>query len=146
MQELNTENKLMLGHLFNLKCLSEDERSREIKDLLNKGLSYGKLSALLNIPKSTLMGWANPLNKKNYYEQDITLTNIKKEIDKRYKIIGKPGNQNEGGLEFKSIAELNFQLRTILNILKDIKIVDNVIGVKLFKEIKVEVHRLNGQT
>ena len=145
MDELTTENKLVMGYLFNLKCLDEGERSREIKDLLSKGYSYGKLSALLNIPKSTLMGWGNPASKKNYYEQDITLTNIKKEIDKRYKLTSIPGKNTDDGAEFKEIATLNFQLRNILNILKDIKEVNNDIANKLFKEIKIEVRRLNGK-
>lgn len=66
-EELTTENKLTLAHLYSISCLSNKERQGAIQDLISKGFTLGKLSALWNIPRSTIYYWANPEKKTDSY-------------------------------------------------------------------------------
>lgn len=54
------------------------------------------------------------------------------------------GNKRLNNLEFREIADVNIKLKTILNTFKEIQEINNKVGEKIFKDIKLEIKRLNG--
>ena len=70
--KLNTEDKLVMAHFYSLGCLNNKERAEKIRSLLDKGMTYGKLSELWNVPRNTIFGWANPSKKAVTYAEKIT--------------------------------------------------------------------------
>lgn len=142
MEELTTDDKLVMAHFYCLSVLNKEERAVKIVGILNKGYSYGQLSKLWGIPKTTIMGWANPDKYREYHRREIQISEINKEIEKKYKTIDKKPTNDE--MEFRKICYLNGQLKTILDIFRDIEKIDNDIAKDLFKRIKREISRLNG--
>ena len=147
MEEYTVEDKLFIAHGYTITCLSDEERSKKIKDLLEKGMTYGKLAVLWKVPKTTVFGWAN-LNKKRSYYSDMAetedktelLNSIQTEVRKKFKTKDFNGNEND---EFRKITRINTKLKSALDLLRDVREIDNRIGEELLNKIKKEITRLN---
>ena len=149
MEELNTNEKLALAHFYQIGILNEEERKVKIKELL-KTFTYGQLSLLLKIPKTTLFNWANPESKAGYYYNEMAETDdkteiinsIEKEVKKKFIHNTYQGKDNT---EFRKMAATNTKLKTALDLLRDIPKIENKIGDTILGKIKEEVKRLNGK-
>ena len=149
MEDLDLNEKLALAHFYQAGVLNNEERKTKVNELLKK-FTYGQLSLLLKIPKTTLFNWANPESKAGYYYNEMAETDdkteiinsIEKEVKKKFIHNTYQGKDNT---EFRKMAAVNTKLKTALDLLRDIIKVENKIGEAILKKIKVEVQRLNGK-
>ena len=128
---MEATDKIIINFFKTVATLNIQEKEKALKEIMKKNnWSLRRLSKEINVPLTTVHGW---VNRRELERKKVI-------IDGEIQRPEKYGDSIPKGL--KEIAIINSNLRTVLNILKDIKKIDNNIATGLFEKIVKEVERL----